>query len=151
MSILVRVVCGAVAFAAASAFAGCGEPAPTAPGPERSVVEGTWSGTLDDQLRGAARVQFSVAGFGESARGRFTISFADSRDDLSGDVTISTFDRPRLELFFRASAARDCPAGEGPVLHARATLAATDRISGNYVDLIPCGPARRGTLEVTHR
>jgi hypothetical protein len=150
MSILVRVCC-AVAFAAASATAGCGDPAPTAPGPQRSVVQGTWVGTLDDQIRGEARMQFSVAGLGESARGSFTISFADSRDDLSGDVTISTIDRPRLELFFRASGAEDCPAGEGPVLHARATLAATDRISGNYTDLIPCGSAWRGTLELTHR
>jgi hypothetical protein len=105
-------------------------------------------GTVNDQTRGEGRLRLSVAGFEHSARGNFTMTFTDAAHDLSGDVTISTIDQPRVELFFRAAGAAGCPTGEGLVLHARGTLAATDRITGNYMDLVGCGAARTGTLEL---
>ena len=148
MSPSFRIASCAVAIACSASLASCGDRSPTAPGPDRSIVQGTWVGTVNDQLRGAARVRLSVAGFGESALGSFTMTFADTTQDLAGDVTISTIDRPRLDLFFRVSAAAGCPDGEGMVLHARATLATPDQISGNYMNLAGCASPRRGTLEL---
>ena len=100
-------------------------------------------------MRGDGRLRLSVAGFEESARGDFSMTFGDPAHDLNGDVTISTIDRPRIEMFFRVSGASGCPPGEGLVLHGRATLAAPDRISGNYTDLVACGASRNGTLELS--
>jgi hypothetical protein len=106
-------------------------------------------GTVNDRLRGEGRLQFSVAGFEQSARGRFTMSFDDAAHDLAGDVTISTTDQPRIEIFFRVPEAPGCAAGGGLVLHGRATLAAVNRLSGSYSDIVACGSARSGTLELS--
>ncbi|MEO5820476.1 MAG: hypothetical protein ABIT71_08205 [Vicinamibacteraceae bacterium] len=145
----IRYVVTRTALLGCLMVAGCGE-SPTAPGPRPSSVEGSWSGTVTDQLRGVGQLRFSARGFDATATGTFTLSFSESGHDLSGDVTVSSTDQPTIDLFFRARGAPGCPTGEGSVLHARTALDG-NRMTGTYRDLLACGSIGGGSLEATRR
>jgi hypothetical protein len=146
-----RIVVSRIALLATLLVVGsCDEPPPTAPGPQRSALDGTWSGQVADRVRGAGQVQLVVAGYEATALGTFAIEFAAPASRLVGDATADTRDSPTVDLYLRAPGAPGCQAGQGLVLHARLALT-ENRLTGTYDDLVPCGEPGGGSIALTRR
>ena len=77
---------------------GCHHTTPTAPGPARISVEGTWQGTLTDRSGVESQLTMTVAGLEPSASGTFSLAFADASKDARGIVLVSTTDAPTIHL-----------------------------------------------------
>jgi hypothetical protein len=129
---------------------GCDQRSPNEPGLPASPVQGEWAGVVTDGALGSGQLRFSASGLNTTAFGTFTLTFADPRFNLSGDVTATSLDAPTVDLFFRARGVPNCLGGEGIVLLARAVLVG-DRLTGTYQDAMSCSDYRGGSFEATRR
>jgi hypothetical protein len=132
-------------------MAACHHPPPTAPGPARVSLEGTWSGTFEDRTGLVSRVSMSLAGIEPTASGTFTLSFDDSSMNASGIVLGSTVDAPAIHLtFYIQQAGPQCTGIPGVVYHARVALNG-NTIDGDYEPAFGCDLLTRGAVRLTRR
>jgi hypothetical protein len=133
----------------ALAAAGCHHAAPTAPGPPRVSIEGTWTGTLSDRAGLVSRITMIVAGIEHSASGTFTLSFDDPSMNASGLVLGSTVDAPAIHLtFVIQQAGARCAGTPGVFYQARVALVGNE-IEGDYEPAFGCDLLTRGLIRLT--
>ena len=142
---LLTVVIGALAAV------GCHHAAPTAPGPPRVSIEGTWTGTLSDRTGLVSRITMIVAGIDPNASGTFTLAFDDPSMNASGLVLGSTVDAPAIHLtFVIQQAGAHCADTPGVFYHARVALHGNE-IEGDYEPAFGCDLLTRGLIRLTRR
>jgi hypothetical protein len=135
----------------ALAMIGCHHPAPTAPGPPRVSIEGTWNGTLSDRTGLVSRVTMIVAGIEPTASGTFTLSFDDPSMNASGLVLASTVDAPAIHLTFNIQQASPHCAGTPGVFYQARVALKGDEIEGDYEPAFGCDLLTRGAIHLTRR
>lgn len=130
-------------------FAGC-DPAPTAPGPTRVAIEGTWTGTIADRNAGTAQLSMTVSGLDTLGLGTFALTFSDVAANASGIVQGRTQNAPTIDLVLIVqSSGRDC---SGPGVAYTARLALTEnRMTGTYSPSVGCPLLAGGSMELTRR
>jgi hypothetical protein len=139
------------ALTCALAVAGCHHPPPTAPGPPRVSIEGTWNGTLSDRTGVTSRVTMILAGIEPTASGTFALSFDDPSVQASGLVLASTVDAPAIHLtFVIQQASSQCAGTPGVFYQARVALKGNE-IDGDYEPAFGCDLLTRGAIHLTRR
>jgi len=130
---------------------GCHRPTPTAPGPARISVEGTWQGTLTDRSGVESQLTMTVAGLEPSASGTFSLAFADASKDARGIVLVSTTDAPTIHLTLNIQQAGPaCVGTPGVFYHARVAFRGND-LDGDYEPAFGCDILTRGAVRLTRR
>jgi hypothetical protein len=145
----VRASTQAIAALLLLMLSGCDE-APTAPGPIRVPIEGTWTGTITDRAAGVAQVSITLSGIDTLGLGTFILTFPDAAANASGIVQGSTQNAPTIDLIlFIQAGGRDCSA---PGVAYQARLALTqNRMTGTYSPSVGCPLLTGGSMELTRR
>jgi len=130
---------------------GCHRTTPTAPGPARISVEGTWHGTLTDRSGVESQLTMTVAGIEPSASGTFSLAFGDTSKDARGIVLVSTTDAPTIHLTLNIQQAGPaCVGTPGVFYHARVAFRGND-LDGDYEPAFGCDILTRGAVRLTRR
>ncbi len=130
---------------------GCDRASPTAPGPPRVPIEGTWLGTITDRTAGTAQLSMTVSGIESLGLGTFTLTFPDASANARGILHGRTQNAPTIDLtLFVEAAGRDCPGTPGVSYFARLALS-DNRMTGTYTPAVGCPLLAGGSMELTRR
>jgi hypothetical protein len=133
------------------ALPGCDRTSPTAPGPPRVLIEGTWVGTVTDSAAGTAQLLMTVSGIESLGVGTFTLTFPDASANARGILQGRTQNAPTIDLtLFVEAAGRDCPGTPGVSYFARLSLS-NNRMTGTYSPAVGCPLLAGGSMELTRR
>jgi len=146
-----RTCLGAAAVVLLLVLPGCNRSSPTAPGPPRVAIEGTWIGTITDHAAGTARLSMTVSGIESLGVGTFTLTFPDASANARGILQGRTQNAPTIDLtLFVEAAGRDCPGTPGVSYFARLALS-ENRMTGTYNPAGGCPLLAGGSMELTRR
>ena len=148
-----RLRCGAAVAMVLSTLAAiaCHHATPTAPGPTRVAIEGTWQGTLTDRTGVESQMAMTITGIETSASGTFALSFDDASKNARGIVLASTIDVPTVHLTLNIQqAGPGCTGTPGVFYHARVALAG-NVLDGDYEPAFGCDLLTRGAIRLTRR
>jgi hypothetical protein len=144
-----RALLHACVAVTALVVSGCDE-APTAPGPGRVPIEGTWTGTITDRTAGTAQVSITISGVDTLGLGTFSLTFPDAAANASGIIQARTDDAPTIDLIlFVQAGGRECSAA-GISYQARLALS-QNRMTGTYSPAVGCPLLAGGNMELTRR
>jgi hypothetical protein len=130
-------------------LSGCDE-SPTAPGPTRVPIEGTWTGTITDGTAGTAQLSITVSGLDTLGLGTFALTFPDAAANAGGIVSARTDHAPTIDLMlFIQDGGRECTA-TGVFYTARLALT-QNRMTGTYSPVLGCPLLTGGSMELTRR